>query len=118
VNAVSDPIACSGVALYVYYKVPQAQASVASGWVQRMQAALRQEFGQLQTQLMQRSDVTDQANGSVTWMEVYRHPQGVNAAMEARLHALLSTLPTDLLGERHTERFCDLATHDASAQRG
>jgi hypothetical protein len=118
VKAVSESIAYSGVALYVYYKVPQAQASMASGWVQRMQAAMRQEFAQLQTQLMQRSDAASQANGSVTWMEVYRHPHGVNTAMEARLQAMLSTLPADLLGERHTERFCDLATHDASAQRG
>jgi hypothetical protein len=41
-------------------------------------------------------------------MEVYEHPQGVDAQREQCLLALVQDLPHDLIGVRHLEAFVPL----------
>ncbi|MES2185303.1 MAG: DUF4936 family protein [Pseudomonadota bacterium] len=68
--------------LYVYYKLPAAEHAVWLPRVRAFQQQLRQSHAGLEAELLRRPGAA--ADGRETWMEVYRHPQGVDdAAMEA-----------------------------------
>ena len=72
-------------ALFVYYKLPQAEHAQ---WLARVQAfadALRAQWPGLSLELMQRPEVN--ADGLETWMEIYRHPDGVGDALIAAIDA-------------------------------
>ena len=61
--------------LFVYYKLPRTEHA---HWLARVQAnalALTARWPGLQVELMQRPEVN--AQDLETWMEIYRHPDGV-----------------------------------------
>ena len=90
--------------LFVYYKLPQAQHA---DWVNRVRAFLdrvRMQFPDLDIGLMQRPEPN--AEGLETWMEVYRHPNGVSAEMIHAIDALASEVPWP--SKRASEVFIDL----------
>ena len=90
-------------ALYVYYKVDAAQHAASAARVRRFQARLLAAWPGLACELLQRPDA---AAGIETWMEVYRHVDGVPAALIAHIAeaAAADGLPTP----RHSERFVTL----------
>jgi hypothetical protein len=66
-------------ALFVYYKIA---ASEHATWLQRVRAfeqQVQRSWPDLQIELMQRPEAS--SDGQETWMEVYRHPQGVTQVM-------------------------------------
>jgi hypothetical protein len=68
--------------LCVYYKLPTDQHALWRPQVEDFAQRVRQRWPGLQVELMQRPDPS--AEGLETWMEVYRHPEGVSAPiMEA-----------------------------------
>lgn len=72
--------------LFVYYKPPAAERTQ---WLPRVRAfceAARARWPGLEVDLLQRPEPA--ADGRETWMEVYRHPDGVSDEMAAALDAL------------------------------
>jgi hypothetical protein len=72
--------------LYVYYKLPTDQHALWRPRVENFAQRLRQRWPGLQVELMQRPDPS--AEGQETWMEVYRHPDGVSAPVIAAIGQL------------------------------
>jgi aspartyl/asparaginyl beta-hydroxylase (cupin superfamily) len=66
-------------ALFVYYKIEQEQHDVLLAKAVDFVGALKRRFPLLDVQLMKRPQAS--AQGVETWMEVYRHPQGVDKAI-------------------------------------
>lgn len=65
--------------LFVYYKIAAAEHA---DWFKRVrifEQQVRAFWPAMQIELMQRPEVS--AEGQETWMEVYRHPQGVTSTM-------------------------------------
>lgn len=89
--------------LFVYYKVDAAERAALASRVRQLQARLVGQWPGLQCELMQRPETSA---GLETWMESYRHPQGLQAPLlEAIVHeAQQAGLPTP----RHCERFVAL----------
>lgn len=74
--------------LFVYYKIP---ADEHQAWLERVRVfekRLSAAWPGLQIEWMQRPDTS--ADGLETWMEVYRHPQGISAEMSASITQLAS----------------------------
>jgi hypothetical protein len=92
----------AGCELYVYYRVPAAQAAAAAQEVLSVQQGLVRQWPALEARLLRKAD--DPA-GPVTWMEVYRHPLGLDADLLARLGAVLADVPSGRTGPRHEEHF-------------
>ena len=72
--------------LFVYYKL---QVSEHDEWrprVESFQNELRQKWSGLSTELMQRPEATP--DGIETWMEIYRHTEGVTHDMMDSIAAL------------------------------
>lgn len=89
--------------IYVYYRAPVANDAALSMAVSAAQRALESRHQGLQARLLRRPDVND---GQATWMEIYRHAQGVDAALEGAIEAALRAALKGLgAGERHVERF-------------
>jgi len=87
--------------LYIYYKVPSAQAAALWPRVRALQEGLLREHG-IAGQLRRRPHAGDARQ---TWMEIYPDaPDGVEALLAAALaqHGLAVDL-----GERRTEVFTD-----------
>ena len=104
-ESVNDSVS-EAAALYVYYKVDAAQHANCARQVRRFQARLLAAWPGLVCELLQRPDA---AGGVETWMEAYRHADGVSAALithiaEAAEAAVADGLPTP----RHCERFVAL----------
>jgi len=90
--------------LYVYYKIPAAEHAT---WLQRVrlfEKQVRQAWPALQMELMQRPQAS--SDGFETWMEVYRHPQGVTSAMTGSITQLAQQ--AGLPGKRASEFFIPL----------
>ncbi|WP_375184854.1 DUF4936 family protein [Aquabacterium sp.] len=96
----------------MYYRVSPAQ--MAGGVLDRvraLQAAVTAAHPGLHAELMAR---TDSAPGEdATWMEVYRHPEGVSVAVEDTLFQLLAAWPAPLVSVRHTESFAPVRATDS-----
>lgn len=90
--------------LFVYYRVPAADAEALARAVDAMQAGLRQGHPGLIARLLRRDDATD---GPETWMETYASPlrSGIDAALEAEIEAAARPLLPRIDGTRHLERF-------------
>ena len=93
--------------LYVYYRVPAHEADALRLAVTEMQNGLRREFPGLQARLLRR---TDQAEGSVTWMETYAMSPSVGAgdvsdALRAAIEKHAAAWRHLCDGPRHTEVF-------------
>ena len=88
--------------LYIYYKVPEAQAAALWPRVQAMQAALAERTG-VAGQLRRRPEAKD---GRQTWMEVYAAtPASFAGALAAAVTQ--AGLAAAIDGARHTEVFTD-----------
>jgi hypothetical protein len=90
--------------LYVYYKVDAAQHATLAPRVRAFQAGLVDTWPGLRCELLQRPDA---AGGQETWMETYRHADGLTDALAeaiARAAAEAGGLPLP----RHAERFIPL----------
>jgi hypothetical protein len=61
--------------LFVYYKIVASEHSDWLGRVRAFEQQIRTSWPGLQIELMQRPEVS--SDGQETWMEIYRHPQGV-----------------------------------------
>lgn len=93
--------------LFIYYRIPSAQASAAHAAVLEFQARLRARHPGLSTQLYKR---TDDSMDLQTWMETYalRRPDGtggVDIGLQREIDAEASCLAPFLGGARHTEVF-------------
>ena len=89
--------------LCVYYKI---DAMLHATWATRLhqfQATLQACFPGLQCELLQRPEVTA---GVETWMETYRHPDGLSAALIDAIAQ--SAAAANLPSPRHAERFVTL----------
>ncbi|HWP19799.1 MAG TPA: DUF4936 family protein [Burkholderiaceae bacterium] len=95
-------------ALFIYYRIPVERADEVRPALHAMQARLVRTHEGLQAELLRRPEPRD---GHQTWMEIYRHPQGVDEALEAHIeHAAADTLRPWLIGPRHVEVFVPCAS--------
>jgi len=92
--------------LYVYYKVPGPQAGSARQEIQALQAALQRQWPGLESRLLRRDDIA--ADGTQTWMELYRAPLGLSPLLVEAILSQLADWPSARIGPRHTERFVPL----------
>jgi hypothetical protein len=76
--------------LFVYYKIPLTEHAMWQAKVLEFRERVLRECSGLEVELMQRPDASGE--GLETWMEVYRHPQGVSA----EISALISRLATEM----------------------
>ena len=100
--------------LYVYYRVDPQQVELAEAAVWAAQQALCRDWPGLSARLLQRADghASDQP---ATWMEVYRHPDGLSDACLATLREALAALPPGRVSDRHEERFVPIALPPSGA---
>lgn len=77
------------VTLFVYYKLPVTEHAQWLGRVRDFQQAVVHAWAGMTVELMQRPEASPE--GLETWMEVYRHPQGVSPEMMASVAALAQT---------------------------
>jgi hypothetical protein len=93
----------AAVVLCVYYKVEATRHADLAPRVREFQAALSSSWPGLICELLQRPEV---AAGIETWMETYRHADGLSAALiDAVAQAAVDA---KLPAPRHTERFVAL----------
>ena len=95
-------------ALFIYYRVTQTRSAEAFQAITTLQQGLMQNLPGLQAKLWRRTHEQGGEAIEQTWMEVYEHPQGVDAQREQCLLALVQDLPHDLIGVRHLEAFVPL----------
>lgn len=93
-------------ALFVYYRVAEADAAAAAEVIKRCQTELRLAQPGLQCQLWRRPEAP---MGEVTLMETYAAPGGIDEALAQRIEALAAqALSPWMRGTRHTEVFVPL----------
>jgi Domain of unknown function (DUF4936) len=68
--------------LYVYWRTLRPQEARAA--CQQLQAQLRSEVPGLEARVLLREGLAAQGQG--TLMEIYRHPDGIDAALELRIN--------------------------------
>ena len=98
--------------LFVYYRVPAAEAAAALAQVQALHAELRSIAPGLDARLLRRPD---EAGGQQTWMETYaldacEGPAGVGPELQAEIEARAARLVTRIAGSRHVEVFIACAS--------
>jgi sporulation-control protein spo0M len=89
--------------LFIYYKVDSRQHAT---WVQRVrdfQGQLQVRHPLIEIELMQRPASND---GLETWMEIYRHPDGISDLLTQAIQAL--ALEMGLPSKRASEVFVPL----------
>jgi Domain of unknown function (DUF4936) len=92
-----------GAALYVYYKVAEADAMAVATAAKRMQTALQAAIPGLVTGLARRPDMRE---GLVTLMESYIHPNlPDDPTIAARIEKAAASLAPWRKGRRYSERF-------------
>lgn len=90
--------------LFVYYKLAKNQRDAWSQRVRDFQQRVLETWPDLQGELMQRPEPSSE--GMETWMEIYRHPDGVSDAMILSIQQLASEM--GLPGARASEVFIPL----------
>lgn len=90
--------------LFVYYKLPAKAHALWRPRVEDFAQRLRQRWSGLQVDLMQRPEPSTE--DMETWMEVYRHPDGVSDQMMNDIAQL--ALELGLPAQRATEFFIPL----------
>jgi len=91
--------------IYVYYRVPEANALMLRPRLQSLQQSLAEEYT-IQHSLKRRPEPSE---GCQTWMEVYHQvPEDFAAALHKAVddHGLMALIR----GERHVEVFVDVDT--------
>lgn len=92
-------------ALFVYYKLPEAACAASLPRVQAFCRAVGARWPGVTVELMRRPGVG--TDGRVTWMEVYRHPEGLPDGLAAALDAM--ALEHQLPFSRASEIFIPLS---------
>ena len=92
-----------GAILYVYYKVDAGQHAALAPRVRSFQAGLAEAWPGLACELLQRPEA---AGGQETWMETYRHGDGVAETMMAAIARAAAEAGLPL--PRHVESFIPL----------
>ena len=92
-----------GAVLFVYYKVDAAEHAALASHVRQFQARLIAQWPGLLCELMQRPE---SSGGRETWMETYRHPQGLPAPLLEGLAG--QAQEAGLPAPRHVESFVAL----------
>jgi len=93
--------------VFVYYRVPAADATSVIAAVRAFQAALQAQMSGLTCALSRRAD---EAPGPVTLMETYSHPDGIVADWRDRIEATARpALALWVVEERHVEVFVPCA---------
>ena len=92
-----------GAILYVYYKVDAAQHAALAPRVRDFQARLAEAWPGLACELLQRPEA---ASGQETWMETYRHGDGLTEAIVAGIAR--AATEAGLPSPRHEECFIPL----------
>jgi Domain of unknown function (DUF4936) len=90
--------------LFVYYKIAQDQHQLCSVQVHGFLTQLQSRHKGLQVELMQRPEAS--AQGMETWMEIYRHPDGISDALILSIQKLAAE--KGLPGPRASELFVPL----------
>jgi hypothetical protein len=90
--------------LFVYYKLPVSEHQTWRPRVEAFQNELKQKWSGLSTELMQRPEAT--LEGIETWMEIYRHTEGVTQDMMDSIAA--SAIAHQLPPKRMSEFFIPL----------
>jgi hypothetical protein len=98
--------------LFIYYRIPVAQAQAAHAAVLAFQARLRQRHPGLTTRFLRRPDAQDQHQ---TWMEIYSFdsaisPSGITASLQGEIEFEASALAGLTAGGRHVEVFVPCAS--------
>ena len=85
--------------LFVYYKIQQNQHAALTALLPQFRNELNRLDPELSLELMQRPEVS--SDGFETWMEVYRHPQGVSSSIVEQIHqiAIKNGLPPNRQNE-------------------
>lgn len=97
-------------ALFVYYRVSHTHCADAFAAITALQQTLMRRLPGVQARLWCRSDAHASDVAEQTWMEVYEHPEGVDALCEQVLLELVQALPAGLIGPRHVEAFVPLGS--------
>ena len=97
-------------ALFVYYCVSHTHCADAFAAITALQQTLMRRLPGVQARLWCRSDAHASDAPEQTWMEVYEHPEGVDALCEQVLLELVQALPAGLIGPRHVEAFVPLGS--------
>ena len=92
-------------ALFIYYRVASTRSVEAFRLISALQQGLMQRLPGLQARLWRRADEQESHITEQTWMEVYEHPEGVDALCEQLLAEQIGALPAGLIGPRHVETF-------------
>ena len=90
--------------LFVYYKVAQDQHAALAQRVRAFAQRLEVVHPLLNLELMQRPAAS--ADMLETWMEIYRHPDGISEALALAIHAL--AVEMGLPAKRASEVFVPL----------
>lgn len=88
--------------LFIYYRVALSDTAAAHEAVQRMQGELRERHPGLSTELWRRPEIKD---AQQTWMEIYTHADGIDAALEQRIEQAATPVQGWIQGGRHVEVF-------------
>jgi hypothetical protein len=102
-EVMTQEILTPAVVLCVYYKVEAAQHANLAPRVRQFQAALSSSWPGLVCELLQRPEV---AAGVETWMETYRHADGLSDTVVDAIAQSAAT--AGLPAPRHVERFVSL----------
>ncbi len=95
--------------LFIYWKLPRAQAQAALDALRHAQEVLRGAHPGLQAALFRRSDAAAAAEGSVTGMETYAMAGGIDAHLQSQLvNAGEEALQALGAPRRHVEVFDEL----------
>jgi len=91
-------------ALFVYYKLPLQEHAKWALHVRDFQQTVEQRWPGICVELMQRPEPSPE--GLETWMEVYKHPQGVSQEMISGIAQLAKDMGLPL--NRASEKFIAL----------
>lgn len=98
--------------LYVYYRIDPRDAAAGRAQVEGLFEQLCRRHPGLQARLLKQPPADGTAE---TWMEVYTHPQGIGAPLQAGIQAAAHGVPQARLGERHAEAFVPVFQAQAGA---
>jgi hypothetical protein len=74
--------------LFVYYKIPTTQRQGFLTAIQKLTDQVTQFDEKLTIEILQRPELG--SDGNETWMEVYRHPEGISSEMIEKIQKIAS----------------------------
>jgi hypothetical protein len=100
----------SGHALFVYYRVRASDRKIFVAAARALQSRWRARIPGLQPRLHERADAAGPQDGTVTLMETYALPAGIDPALQATIEdEARAELGRWIVGDRHVEVFVSCA---------